>query len=714
LGGRARSKHYNKISNPNIKNTRANFKGVFYDPYLNYICAIYSSMNRVFLLVILLFTFIYGKAQKETSNWFFGDSVFLHFTGNDIISGNGTFTSVEGCASISTKDGKPLFWGAPEKTYSFTNKIYKTIGNNSSLQGIIYLKHPDNDSFIFSFTSDEVSPYFNSKLAFHIYKTNGDSFSLNKILWNSTTEKLHACNHQNNKDIWIATHDSKSDSFIIYLLKREGLICCPVFQKVGFNFFSGDYPKYNGGGQMKFSPNGNYLVSGIVGADKIEIFLFKSENGEIQRNSKISIAMDTPYGLEYSSDSKSLLISANKGFHQFSLTNYTQQGILDSHKLIFIHKKFTPDQLQLALDSKIYAANWDSSFLSTITNTAEDTFKFQEKAVNLKPKISLKGLPNFNASYFYTPSIDYSYEQNCRTNTVTFEGRDTFNATNHKWIFSKGAISVTRTSKNPSYTFSDTGKWQVKYIVGHGTQSDTVIKTITIRPKLEARFLGEDINYCEISPLPLTLHSPKNLHCIHWYNDTMDELARVDSLTISKEGTYYAKATNLSFCIEWDTIKISKTLPAKNLKITKSLMIISSADDHLRYQWFRDNLKISDTTKTIPLTKNGTYKMYAYTKYGCWVYSNEIIISDVAIEHLKLENFVIVYPNPGKGKINIDISKAGMYAVKLYSIDGKLLYEKIVKGLETETLTHKLPKGEYVLIILNNEGNSFNKKILVE
>jgi PKD repeat protein len=274
--------------------------------------------------------------------------------------------------------------------------------------------------------------------------------------------------------------------------------------------------------------------------------------------------------------------------------------------------------------------------------------------------------------------------------------------------------SLPQNSKKTSYSFTDTGKWQVKYIASNGTRSDSIMKTITIRPKLEAGFLGDDINFCEISPFPVALHAPRNLHCIHWYNDNKIELAKVDSVIISKEGTYYAKATNLSFCVEWDTIKITNTQQLKNLKITKSLLTLSSNEDHLRYIWLRDNLKISDTTKTIPLTKTGTYKLYAYTKFGCWVYSNEIIITDVSIEHLKLENFITVYPNPGKGKINIDINKVGIYSIKLYSTDGKLLYEKLVKAFETETLIHKLPKGEYFLIIQNTEGNSFNKRILVE
>lgn len=82
--------------------------------------------------------------------------------------------------------------------------------------------------------------------------------------------------------------------------------------------------------------------------------------------------------------------------------------------------------------------------------------------------------------------------------------------------------------------------------------------------------------------------------------------------------------------------------------------------------------------------------------------------------HPILMDITDIYPNPTKGKINIEINKAGNYTCKLYSIEGKLVFEKAVKGLQTQTLNLKLSQGIYTLVIYDDLGNSTRKKIMVE
>lgn len=664
------------------------------------------------MLVLLSGTFC--SAQGETWNWCFGDSAGIKFINgkNPIAVNSFKGWSYEGTSVLSDSKGKVILYSYGNYLFDsnniLQNKSYVLKGGNSSCQPIQLIRHRKSQN-VHIFTTSPMSGVFTDGFN-HIVYNNGLRLPYQKI-FNDIGEKQTSIFHQNNNDIWVTTHGLPNDTFYSFLVTKNELIECPIINKIGASYKD----RYPTQGVLKYSPSGKYCANANWDLNRLELYRFNKENSKFY--DLVTIIQYSPYAVEFSPDENYLYFN-DRGTHiyQVCLKKWNKDSIEKSKKVIATAPTEILSQLQLGPDKKIYIALYGQYFIGRIENPNNaDTFcRYKFNFLDLSGRVSEGGLPNFNASYFFSPSIDYSYEQNCRTNTITFEGKDTFDATNHKWIFNKGNILATMTSKNPSYTFSDTGKWHVQYIASNGIRSDTAMKTITIRPKLEAGFLGNDINFCEINPFPIILHSPKNLHCIHWYNDTMNELARVDSLTLSKEGTYYAKATNLSFCIEWDTIKISKTSPAKNLKITKGTITLSSNEDHLRYIWFRNNLRISDTTKTIPLTKNGTYKLYAFTKYGCWVYSDEIIITNVGIKYLELDNFISVYPNPGKGKISIDINKAGMYRVKLYSIDGKLLFEKVVKAFETETLSHKLPKGEYFLIIFDNEGNSFNRKILVE
>lgn len=75
---------------------------------------------------------------------------------------------------------------------------------------------------------------------------------------------------------------------------------------------------------------------------------------------------------------------------------------------------------------------------------------------------------------------------------------------------------------------------------------------------------------------------------------------------------------------------------------------------------------------------------------------------------------VILFPNPAKGKFNIEVKKPGNYFLKLYSMEGQLLLEQKLEGFEINTIDQKLFKGIYTLFIDDTHGNSIAKKIVVE
>lgn len=75
---------------------------------------------------------------------------------------------------------------------------------------------------------------------------------------------------------------------------------------------------------------------------------------------------------------------------------------------------------------------------------------------------------------------------------------------------------------------------------------------------------------------------------------------------------------------------------------------------------------------------------------------------------------VVLFPNPAKDKFNIEINKAGKFSLKLYTTEGQLLLEKELYGFELNTITQKLTKGLYTLVISNTSGNSIIRKLSME
>lgn len=75
---------------------------------------------------------------------------------------------------------------------------------------------------------------------------------------------------------------------------------------------------------------------------------------------------------------------------------------------------------------------------------------------------------------------------------------------------------------------------------------------------------------------------------------------------------------------------------------------------------------------------------------------------------------VILFPNPARDKFNLEIKREGNYTVKLYTLEGKLLLEKGMRGFEPETLDLKLQKGYYMFMIESSDGFSVSKQLMVE
>lgn len=245
-----------------------------------------------------------------------------------------------------------------------------------------------------------------------------------------------------------------------------------------------------------------------------------------------------------------------------------------------------------------------------------------------------------------------------------------------------------------NYAFADTGTYNVRFIASTSTSSvfDTILKTITIYPKINKNFLGKDTTYSQGSIINKTLKSPQPSHCQVWQDSS-----GLSTYTATKKGIYTCKVTNNAFCEVMDTIEIKECLNLTQPSIYHSNKGDTLFCNHIiadTFIWFKNDVVYKTTTTNntnesfIKLTDTGTYRVEAIKYNHCNRSSSNFRINKLSINNLTLQNFNIkVYPNPSEGLIWIESDNS----FKLQIID---ILGKEIKSLDSPKML-TLPLGFY-------------------
>lgn len=182
------------------------------------------------------------------------------------------------------------------------------------------------------------------------------------------------------------------------------------------------------------------------------------------------------YGAAFSPDESLLYVSNTFGsIHQFNL-NATN---IPSSK-ITIHNSNIPGQMQAGPDNKIYVAFGSRFYLGVINNPNVIGMgcDFQMDGFYLGGKKSKLGLPSFNQSFFFTPSI--TVNSNCVGELSVFNFSTSQTVLSATWDFGDGATS---TANNPIHTYANAGTYNVSITVVTPFGTGTNATQITIFPK---------------------------------------------------------------------------------------------------------------------------------------------------------------------------------------------------------------------------------------
>lgn len=452
------------------------------------------------LFLILLPSLLF--AQKQSRFWYFGNHAGLDFsTSPPTALTNGAMSAFEGCATISDTAGNLQFytdgsfvWNRNNIPMPSGNGLY---GNGAATQTAIIVPAPGNPNLYYIFTVDtnggprglcytEVDMTLNGGL--------GDVTSKNVLLQTPVTEKLTAVRHANGIDAWVLVHDWGTSNFYAFDITSTGINTTPVVSNSGI-VQSGNFT--NSHGYLKSSANAKKLACAIRGQNSAQVFDFDNSTGTVSNPITLSFTNQT-YGVEFSPNSNLVYIATSSNpatITQFDLTAGNAAAVSASGIVLVTYSGFI-GALQLGMDKKIYACQFQSANLATIDfpDVRGLGATFTPNSLFLGGKTSEYGLPNFLQSFFIT--ADFTYADTCSkapTNfTLVFNNPDSV-----KWDFGDitSGSSDSSSALNPSHTYLNGGNYTVTLIVYQSLLTDTVRKTIQIISTPQPD-LGSDINSC--------------------------------------------------------------------------------------------------------------------------------------------------------------------------------------------------------------------------
>lgn len=447
-----------------------------------------------FLLFFFSFFFpLLLIGQNQNNKWYFGGTAAIDFnsgTPTSILGSN--MLAFEGCASAADEvTGNLLFYTNGIDVWNANNNIM-TNGSgllgapaNSSTQGVIIVKYPQNPNKYFIITTDETFNSMNNGLRYSVVDMSLSgglgaivSGQKNILLLPNTTERLTLAKNFDQTGFWLISSIRNTNQFVAFSISASGFNSTPVSSNVGLVNSTNLQP--NGDetmGQMKINVQNNKLAVAMFAGNKIQILDFNSCTGAISNPTIINTSFN-PYGIEFSPDGSKLYYSQyDENFFtgQIFQLNLQASDIQASNQLVGLSNSINfqcVGSLQLGPDNKIYIAINGEPWLSAINqpNNLAANCGFVDIAVNiippgLFPTPSYYGLPQkvlqLNPSPTFGNSLSIS--SLCLQDNISFFLADTTDILSVSWNFDdlNSGINNASTSINPSHIFSAQGTYNV-------------------------------------------------------------------------------------------------------------------------------------------------------------------------------------------------------------------------------------------------------------
>lgn len=439
------------------------------------------------------------SAQGEANFWYFGSNAGLDFnTGVPVVKTDGQLQTFEGNATISDASGKLLFYTDGITVYNKNHTVMLNgtglWGDPSTTQSATIVPRPGSTTQFYIFTIDaEAKPHGLSYSVVDMSLAGGlGAVTIkNVFVMSSMCEKISIVKNADKTGFWVLTHLWDSDSFQARLLTSAGL-SAPVTTNIGGKITTTDFVSpgvlnvENTLGYMKFSPDGTKVALCNYGDSptrkgNLQLFDFDNINGVLSNAQTLMSNQYGLYGLEFSPNGKILYATLNRfgKLYQFDLTapNIPASRVV----LLDSPSKLRIGALQLAPDMKIYITTSVDPTLGVINNPngVNVSCGLNMSGINLGT-ISYLGLPAFNQSIFFTPTI--YFKNTCLGDITEFELISDQDITSVTWDFGDGTPPQTVLNNNKithQYSVSTPGVYTVKATNVIGTYATNIVPDLT-------------------------------------------------------------------------------------------------------------------------------------------------------------------------------------------------------------------------------------------
>ncbi len=367
-------------------------------------------MKKLLPFVFLSASCFSAMAQHEADRWYFGTNAGLDFSSGSPVVVSSSFSTAEGCSTVSNAVGQLLFYTDGVSVWDSTHTVMPNgnglLGDVSSTQSALIVPSPMGNLqyYIFTTAADGGPAGFNYSIVDMTMGMHGDvvSTSKNIFLTDSTTEKIAAIKDAAN-GYWVVMHKWGDNAFYSYHLTTTG-IQPPVITHTGTVHSTSTFQ--NAYGQMKFDMCGDKLALALGYQNIVDVFDFDRTTGIVSNPLSISMA-DHVYGVEFSPSSEFLYVTCydvSAKLSQFNISLATMPLILASKTPLSI----TDDLygLQIGPDGKIYLSrSFGTNFLGVINSpdVASTGCNYVENGLDLDPGFmgvnAALTLPGFMQSY---------------------------------------------------------------------------------------------------------------------------------------------------------------------------------------------------------------------------------------------------------------------------------------------------------------------------
>jgi len=177
----------------------------------------------------------------------------------------------------------------------------------------------------------------------------------------------------------------------------------------------------------------------------------------------------------------------------------------------------------------------------------------------------------------------------------------------------------------------------------------------------------------------------------------------------------FTEVTNLSGCRGWsDTVNVTwhalPTKPVINVIGNDTLEYATTID----LQWFYNTDSIIGANDTILVAQNnGDYYVQVTDANGCSANSDTVNVIILDINQPEVESGIVLYPNPNKGVVKIDVTDNEIIELILVDIQGKeLMHKSVIKQENVQLDLQHLPNGIYYLKLVKRDSFNLEKVIL--